>query len=53
MKICKVCSRKGDDIVVFNIKFKAVPICDDCADSIMLQQAQDYSERRKDSKLLS
>jgi len=37
---CKVCGAKTT--VVFNINFKAVPICDDCARTIFFQQATYY-----------
>lgn len=37
---CKVC---GDETeVIFNIKFKAVNICESCARSIFIQQADWY-----------
>ena len=36
---CRICKEKTP--YVFNIKFKPVPICDDCANSIVLQQIQD------------
>jgi hypothetical protein len=42
MKKCKVCGAKTK--VVFNINFKATPICEDCATSIFLQQAKWYAE---------
>lgn len=44
MKKCKVCG--VDTEVIFNINFKATPICEDCATSIFLQQARYYSENR-------
>ncbi len=41
MKKCKVC---GDETeVVFNIDFKATPICESCATRIFLQQAEWYA----------
>lgn len=40
MKKCKVCGDKTE--VVFNIDFKATPICEGCANVIFLQQAQWY-----------
>ena len=40
MKKCNVCGEKTE--VVFNINFKAKPICESCATSIFLQQAQWY-----------
>ena len=40
MKKCKICGDKTK--VAFNIDFKKVPICEGCAESIFLQQAQWY-----------
>jgi len=37
---CKVCSDKTKNI--FNIKFKPMPICEQCAKSIFIQQAAWY-----------
>lgn len=42
MKKCKVCGDKTE--VIFNIDFKATPICENCATSIFLQQAKWYVE---------
>ena len=42
MEKCKVCGDKTE--VVFNIDFKATPICENCATSIFLQQAKWYTE---------
>lgn len=42
MKECKVCGDKTE--VVFNIDFKATPICESCATAIFLQQAKWYTE---------
>ena len=42
MSKCKVCGKKSD--IVFNISFKAVTICENCASSIFLQQAKYYTE---------
>ena len=36
VKKCKICTKKTP--FVFNIDFKPVPICDDCAKSISNQQ---------------
>ena len=36
LKQCKICNNITN--VVFNIKFKAVPICEDCACAITKQQ---------------
>lgn len=44
MKKCKVCGGKTD--VVFNIDFKATPICEDCATAIFIQQASWYASER-------
>lgn len=45
MEKCKVC---GDNTkAVFNIKFKATPICESCATSIFLQQAVWYTKKEK------
>ncbi len=38
---CKLCSAKTNN--VFNIKFKAIPICESCAATIFLQQAMWYT----------
>ena len=40
MKKCKICGSKTD--IGFNIKFKLVNICEDCAKSIFIQQATWY-----------
>lgn len=40
MKKCKLCGDPTD--VIFNINLKATPICEYCASSIFLQQAQWY-----------
>lgn len=42
MKKCKICSTKTS--TVFNINFKPVSICEDCAASIFLQQANWYTQ---------
>lgn len=44
MKKCKVCGTPT--AVVFNIDFKAKPICEDCATSIFLQQASWYGKQK-------
>jgi hypothetical protein len=41
-KKCKVCGDKTKTI--FNIEFKATPICESCATSIFIQQADWYSK---------
>ena len=43
MKKCKVCGALTD--TVFNINFKATPICEECARSIFLQQATWYAKQ--------
>ena len=48
MKNCKICKTKTKNI--FNIDFVATPICDDCADAIMLQNAVYYVKQRKNEK---
>lgn len=40
MKNCKICKTQTNN--VFGIDFKAVPICEGCANVIFLQQAQWY-----------
>lgn len=40
MKPCKICNQ--DTNIVFNISFKPTPICESCASSIFIQQAQWY-----------
>ncbi len=42
---CKVCGAKTP--VVFNIDFKATPICEDCGTAIFLQQAQWFASESK------
>jgi len=42
-KKCKVCGDKTT--IVFNIDFKATPICENCAVSIFIQQAVWYSKK--------
>jgi len=44
-KKCKVCGSKTK--VVFNIDFKATPICEPCATAIFLQQANWYAKPKK------
>lgn len=44
MEKCKVCAEKTKS--VFNINFKATPICEDYADKIFLQQAQWYVQNK-------
>jgi hypothetical protein len=41
--VCRLCSEETK--TVYNIKFKAVPICDDCGRSIFLQQANWYAKQ--------
>lgn len=49
MKKCKICGDKTE--VVFNIEFKAVPVCEGCAEAIFLQQSEWYvQEIRKINK---
>lgn len=43
MKKCKICGKETD--VIFNINFKVVHICDDCARSIFIQQAKWYATK--------
>lgn len=38
MKKCKVCDKPTK--TGFNIDFKLVPICEECANAIFIQQAQ-------------
>lgn len=38
MKACKLCTEPTNN--KFNIDFKEVPICESCANSVMLQQAK-------------
>lgn len=37
---CRLCGEKTK--TVFNIDFKAVPVCEDCASSIFIQQSSWY-----------
>ena len=50
MNKCKICNSKTDNI--FNIDFKATPICESCATSIFAQQAMWYvrSHKTKDNE---
>lgn len=41
MNTCKLCGYKTES--VFNIRLKAVHICEDCARSIFIQQAKWYA----------
>ena len=43
MKKCRVC--KDNTEVVFNIGFKATPICESCATAIFIQQATWYTQQ--------
>ncbi len=45
---CKLCEEKTG--TRFNINFKAVPICEECARSIFIQQAQWYFSLNKKGK---
>lgn len=42
-KQCKLC--KNLTPIVFNLNFKAVPICENCATKIFIQQAQWYTQQ--------
>lgn len=42
---CKVCAKQTP--VVFNINFKAVPVCESCANQITLQQVQNLTSKNK------
>lgn len=39
---CKICGEPTK--VIFNINFEAIPICENCATRIFLQQAQWYTK---------
>jgi len=41
---CKVCGDKTS--MVFNIEFKAIPICEYCAMAIFIQQASWYNKQQ-------
>jgi len=43
MKKCKVCGEKTQ--VIFNINFKATPICESCARAITMQQVTDMCSK--------
>lgn len=47
MKKCKICGAKTETI--FNINLEAVPICEDCAKSIFIQQAVWYNKQKSTS----
>ena len=44
MRKCKICGEKTN--VVFNINLKKTHICEGCAASIFIQQAQWYSKQK-------
>lgn len=44
-KICKVCGNPAE--AYFNISFKAVPICEGCANQITMQQVKDLIFKAK------
>ena len=44
MKKCRICDNDTENI--FNIEFKATPICENCATSLFLQQAKWYTENK-------
>lgn len=46
-KECIICQRKTQN--VFNIKFKATAICEDCANIIALQQIKDLVRRQENN----
>ena len=50
MKKCKVCKSETEN--KFNIEFKATPICEDCANSIMLQQVSWLAKTAKENKYI-
>jgi ribosome-binding protein aMBF1 (putative translation factor) len=44
MAVCKLC---GDKTVnVFNIKLNKIPVCEECATAIFIQQAHFYVEKK-------
>ena len=45
MSKCKVCDKETE--VVFNINFKATPICESCATNIFAQQAIWYTQQKQ------
>lgn len=49
MKKCKICNTPTD--TVFNISFKAVPVCESCAASIFVQQSRWYVEITKTKRI--
>lgn len=51
MRNCKVCRTPTE--VVFNIDFKAVPICEGCATRIFMQQAKWYTEQTEKSSQIT
>lgn len=48
MKTCKLCGTPTE--VGFNIKLKLVPVCESCACSIFLQQANWYVKESNKKK---
>ena len=44
---CKLCDNKTS--ALFNIGFKQVPICDECADTVVIQQVQYLVNRNENS----
>ena len=47
---CKICD--SDTFTGFNIKMKLIPICEDCANSIFLQQARWYVDLQEKPEAL-
>lgn len=44
-KRCRICGDRTTS--AFNIKFKAIPICDECGDAITLQNMMFYINRER------
>ena len=45
MKPCKICETKTK--VVYNVNFKPVPVCEDCARQIAAQEVMDLLKKAK------
>ena len=46
MTYCKICGDDSEDSI-FEIKFKMVHVCNECADTIFLQQARWLIDSKK------
>ena len=49
-KLCRLC-KEVETQTVFNIRFKAIPICHSCSTTIFLQEAQWLGKRPKPKEI--